>query len=120
MFPYLKSKGLTEEGLAGVFDKCVILRPGFLGNANRDHKRLLEEAFAPVMKIASRFSDSLYADVGDVAKAMLRAAQVGPGELKRAGLGTEPGNGFKLEQGKTKDGIVVVDNASVLKLARQS
>ncbi|SPC61105.1 uncharacterized protein UHOD_01527 [Ustilago sp. UG-2017b] len=118
LFPYLKSKGLTEEGLANLYEKCIILRPGFLQNAERPQLRLMEKAVEPLMNLASKFSGSLAAPVGDVAKAMLRAAQKGPAELKKEGLGEDPGKSFRVEEGKSREAFVVVGNPAVLKLAR--
>lgn len=71
------------------------------------------------MWLASKVSDRMAAPVGEVAKAMVRAAQRGPEELKREGLGQEPGSGFKVEEGKGKEGLVVVQNPAVLKLAKE-
>lgn len=117
-FPYLKSKGLTEEGLANLYAKTVIVKPGYLQNANRPETRTMEAAAAPLMNLLSRFSGSIQAPVTDVAKAMLKAAQLGPEGLKKDGTGKVVDKGFKLEDEGKRDDVVTVDNASVLKLAR--
>ena len=54
LFPYLKSKGLTEEGLAKLCPHTIILRPGFLQHAQRQQTRLLERMFEPAMALAAR------------------------------------------------------------------
>ncbi|KAJ9477721.1 Protein FMP52, mitochondrial [Pseudozyma hubeiensis] len=118
-FPYLKSKGLTEQGLASTFPHAIIFKPGYLANAERPGTRILEKLSAPLFGLLAIASDSAQADVKYVAKAMVRAAQMGTEELKNRGLGVTPGEGFKLEQGKGRDGVAVVGNASVLKLAKE-
>lgn len=117
-FPYLKSKGLTEEGLANIYPKTIIMRPGFLQNAQRPQTRLLESLFEPVMSLASKFSNSAAAPVEHVAKAMIEAAKLGPNFLKQKNLGQEPGKGFNLNQNASEHNIAIVQNPAVLKLAR--
>lgn len=117
-FPYLKSKGLTEEGLANLYQRCIIVRPAFLQNANRPQTRILERMFEPIMSLASNFTDSAAVQVGTVAKAIIEAAKLGPKGLKEKGLGQDPPNGFKMEQGKSREETVIVQNPAVLKLGK--
>ena len=117
-FPYLKSKGLTEEALAALYPKCIIMRPGFLLNAERSQSRLMENLASPAFTLAAKLSDSPAAPVTDVAKAILSAAQLGPTELKAKRLAQQPDKNFKLEQGKAIEGIAVVANPAIMRLAR--
>lgn len=119
LFPYLKSKGLTEEGLANIYPNTILMRPGFLKDAQRPESRIMERLFEPIMGLLGKVSDSIEAPVTDVAKAMLRAAQLGPQALKSQHLGESPAKTFKLEEGRSSDGVVVVSNPAVLKLAKE-
>ncbi|EST06383.1 NAD(P)-binding domain protein [Kalmanozyma brasiliensis GHG001] len=113
LFPYLKSKGLTEEGLAQLYGKTVIMRPGYLANAERPGTRILEKTFEPIMGLMSKFSTSVQADVRDVAKAMLKAGMEGPTALKERGLASDAG-------AKYGDGqAVVLGNAAIVKIAKE-
>lgn len=119
VFPYLKSKGLTEQGLANLYPTTVIMKPGYLANAQRAGTRIMEKVAEPFVGLMAKFSDSVQADVREVAKAMVKAAQMGPEELKSRGLGVGPGEAFKVDEGKSKERVVVVGNPSVLKLAKE-
>lgn len=114
LLPYLKSKGLTEEGLAQLYPKTVIMRPGYLANAERPGTRILEKLSEPIVALMAKFSSSVQAPVSHVARAMVRAAQLGPDGLKEKGAGQVPGSGFR-----GGDGVAVVGNADVLKLAKE-
>lgn len=114
LFPYLKSKGLTEEGLAALYPRTVIMRPGYLANAERPGTRILEKIVEPVVGLMAKFSSSVQAPVSDVAKAMVKAAQLGPDGLKEKGSGQAPGSGFR-----GGEEVAVVDNVGVLKLAKE-
>lgn len=115
--PYSKSKGLTEEGLAKLYERCIIIRPGFLMNANREEKKPGEGIAAPVVGLLAKVSDSVGAPVDSVAKAMLKAAHLGVDRLKEEKLAVSPGSGFKIDG--NKQGVAIVENPNVLKLARQ-
>lgn len=119
MFPYLKSKGLTEEALADLYPEAIIMKPGYLANAQREETRIVERLSAPVFDLLAKVSDSIRAPVDQVAKAMVQAAQLGVDELRAKAFGTDPGESFNLENGKTRDRVAVVGNASILKLAKQ-
>jgi oxidoreductase len=116
--PYLKSKGLTEEGLAGLYSNTVIMRPGFLKNAGRPESRIFELFLEPLLGAVSALTDSWQASVSDVAKAMVAAAQKGPETLKAQRTGEVPGNSFRLQSGASRKGLAIVQNPGVLALAR--
>ncbi|CBQ70410.1 conserved hypothetical protein [Sporisorium reilianum SRZ2] len=118
-FPYLKSKGLTEEGLASIFPHTILMRPGFLKNAQRPESRIMERLAEPIVGLLGKVSDNIEAPVSDVAKAMVKAALLGPQKLKSDGLGEAPAKSFKLEEGRSGDGVAVVGNPAVLKLAKE-
>ncbi|SPO24865.1 uncharacterized protein UTRI_01370_B [Ustilago trichophora] len=117
-FPYLKSKGLTEEALANLYQQCIIVRPAFLQNANRPQTRLLERLFEPVVSLASNFTDSAAVPVSTVAHAIVEAAKLGPKQLKQMRLAQNPPNAFKLEHAKSSNETVIVQNPAVLKLGK--
>ena len=121
LFPYLKSKGLTEEGLAAIYPNTIIMRPGFLQNAQRPETRIMERLAEPLMGLLAKVSDSIQAPVDDVAKAMVKAAQIGPEVLKSKGLGQAPAKSFKLEEARqaADRGVVIVGNPELLKLAKE-
>ncbi|KAK4058329.1 hypothetical protein OIO90_000486 [Microbotryomycetes sp. JL221] len=90
-FPYLKSKGLTEEGLASLgYNECIIFKPGMLAvPGGRKEHRLAESLAAKVTGLISRFTDSIEIKTPILGKAMIRAAAEGQQALATAGLGRE-------------------------------
>lgn len=45
-FLYMQSKGLTEEGLAGLgYSDCILFKPAYLAGANRERTRYAEKVF---------------------------------------------------------------------------
>lgn len=119
LFPYLKSKGLTEEGLANIYPQTVLMRPGFLKNVQRPESRIMERIAEPIVDLLGKVSDNIQAPVTDVAKAMVKAAQLGPQTLKSQQLGEEPAKTFKLEEGRSSDGVAIMNNPAILKLAKE-
>lgn len=117
-FPYLKSKGLTEEGLASMYAKTIIMRPGFLQNAQRKESRVFEKLSQPFFNLGAKISDSLQADVKDVAAAMIKAAQLGPEKLNDQVLATPLPNNFRLEPEAAGHQIAIVLNNHILQLTR--
>ncbi|SNX82386.1 uncharacterized protein MEPE_01092 [Melanopsichium pennsylvanicum] len=118
-FPYLKSKGRTEEGLAALYKNTIIFHPGFLQNAHRSQTRLLEKMFEPAMNLASKFTDSVAAPVESVAKAMVQAAKLGVQSLLAKSLAQQPPSSFNTQGASTNDTTVIVENQAVLKLAQE-
>ncbi|TDL26625.1 hypothetical protein BD410DRAFT_783713 [Rickenella mellea] len=79
---YMRSKGLTENGLAALgYADTIVFRPGYLKNAERGGSRLAETVLAPVMNALSLVSSSLQIDVEVLAKGMRLAGQLGSSAL---------------------------------------
>jgi len=86
-FLYMKSKGLTEHGLAALkYSDTLIFRPGLL--TKRDDPRFAEKAFGLVTRVASILGNDYEIPVHDVAKAMVRAGEVGTSGLPPQALPT--------------------------------
>ncbi|PWZ01063.1 hypothetical protein BCV70DRAFT_199420 [Testicularia cyperi] len=117
-FPYLKSKGLTEEGLASIFPTTIILRPGFLANANRENPRVLERISEPLFHALSYLNSNLLCPVHHVATGMIRAAALGPHSLVQSGFAHPPPASFRLENA-SPDSVAVVQNSQILQLLRR-
>ncbi|KAI5123479.1 hypothetical protein M0805_008849 [Coniferiporia weirii] len=84
-FPYLRSKGLTENGLADLgYADTIVFRPGYFTNADRPQARLIDPIIAPVMKLASFFFQGMVIDVVTLAKSMTRAGHLGSARLSPA------------------------------------
>ncbi|KAK4050112.1 C-24(28) sterol reductase [Microbotryomycetes sp. JL201] len=88
-FPYIKSKGLTEEGLAAIgYDETIIFRPGMLVvPGGRAEHRLMESLAAKVTGVLARFTDSIEIKTPVLGQAMIKAAIEGVSGLSSAGLG---------------------------------
>ncbi|KAH8110714.1 hypothetical protein DFH11DRAFT_1708326 [Phellopilus nigrolimitatus] len=79
---YVKSKGLTENALAGLgYSDTIIFRPGYLANAERPSTRFGEALAGPLVKLASYVSSSLQIDVSTLAKSFTRAGHLGSARL---------------------------------------
>ncbi|EPQ56161.1 hypothetical protein GLOTRDRAFT_137974 [Gloeophyllum trabeum ATCC 11539] len=111
-FLYPRSKGLTELALASLgYDDTIILRPGFLQNAQRGESRPVESVLVPVFSVISRFV-SIAIDVSVLAKGMRVA-----GELGSAGLPKEVG---ATTEGKEGEKFTVIGNAGCIALAKSA
>lgn len=130
----MKSKGLTEEGLAAIgYDETIIFRPALLAvPGGREEHRLAESVFAfvslyprilfrkgtniqPVINrkitgVLSRFSDSLEIKTPILGTALVKAAGEGIAGLERATIG-------KSEDMKGKD-VWVVGNSDAIKFGQ--
>jgi len=75
-FLYTRSKGLTEQGLANLkYSDTIIFRPGLL--TQRGEARFAEKAFGIFTRIVSTFGNDYEIPVQQLAKAMVRAGEVG-------------------------------------------
>ncbi|KAM0788193.1 hypothetical protein ACM66B_001352 [Microbotryomycetes sp. NB124-2] len=87
-FPYLKSKGLTEEGLASLGYETILFRPGMLAvPGGRAEHRLMESIAAKVAGLVARFTNSIEIKTPILGQAMIKAAVEGVSGLSSAGLG---------------------------------
>ncbi|KAM0750498.1 hypothetical protein T439DRAFT_326460 [Meredithblackwellia eburnea MCA 4105] len=78
-FPYLKSKGLTEEGLAGIgYSETLIFRPGMLQvPGGRKESRLVENIAGKIVSLAAHFAPSLEISTPVLGAALVRASVLG-------------------------------------------
>jgi len=89
MFPYLQSKGLTEQGLAKPgYKDAIMFRPGFLKDAQREETRMVEVIFGKLSGALSLFSSGLEIPVTTLAKSMVFAGAVGTAGLPPAAEAT--------------------------------
>lgn len=70
-FPYLRSKGQTDEAMAALpYTDVTIAQPGMLLEAHRDPPRYLESAAQGIFKLVGKITDSAGAPVSQVGQAM--------------------------------------------------
>jgi len=82
-FLYMRSKGLTENGLAQLgYSDTIVFRPGFLAAADRTRSDLIEKALTPLFKAASYISSSVQIEVSTLAKSMMQAGILGSSGLR--------------------------------------
>ncbi|GAA5949396.1 hypothetical protein JCM3765_003396 [Sporobolomyces pararoseus] len=108
-FLYVRSKGLTEEALAGIgYSETVVARPGFLVvPGGRGESRILETGFGKVMSLLSTFSDRLEIDTPVLGKALVNAA-VTTGSITKWGH----------QETLKGSPLVSISNAQLLKLGK--
>jgi len=78
-FLYMKSKGLTERGLAQLgYADTIIFRAGFLKGAQRpDSRRIMDSMISVMSGVASCFSPNAEIEIPLLAKAMAKAGSLG-------------------------------------------
>ncbi|KAF7971183.1 hypothetical protein HWV62_21854 [Athelia sp. TMB] len=113
-FLYLKSKGLTELGLAGLgYDETIVFRPAYLKGERETRKialipgMILESAIGA----ASYLSNSLQIEMSELAKSMTLAAQLGTARLP-------PAAGACKEGGTNP--FTILGNAGAMALAKMT
>ncbi|KAJ7725248.1 hypothetical protein B0H14DRAFT_3002968 [Mycena olivaceomarginata] len=110
-FLYPRSKGLTEEGLAGLgYEDTIVFRPAMLAGTNRPESRPAERIAGWVITgFASRFSSSVEIKIGALAKSVIKAAELGSAGLPAAAKAAQAG----------KDGarFTVISNAGALAIS---
>ncbi|KIP02266.1 hypothetical protein PHLGIDRAFT_122614 [Phlebiopsis gigantea 11061_1 CR5-6] len=108
-FLYMKSKGLTEQGLVSMgYDDVIIFRPGALLNAERKESRIFEKIAMPLFALATQVTDRIGISVDTVGKSIRIA-----GELGSQGI---PAN-LKVTETFDSHSYTVIGNAEALKLA---
>ncbi|KAJ7780281.1 hypothetical protein DFH07DRAFT_468760 [Mycena maculata] len=111
-FLYLRSKGLTEEGLASLgYEETIVFRPGLLTGVNRPGFRLGESMALAVSGVFSHFSSSLDIKITTLAKSLVLAGQLGA-----AGL---PAVAGAKQAGKDGARFTVIGNAGAVALAKE-
>ncbi|ORY82306.1 hypothetical protein BCR35DRAFT_303680, partial [Leucosporidium creatinivorum] len=92
LFPYFKSKGLTEEGLSTLnYQQTIIFRPGMLIiPGGREEGRLVENVSGKIMTFLSRFSPTpICIETPTLGRGMVFAALAGRAGLELQKLGKE-------------------------------
>ncbi|KAH7105782.1 hypothetical protein BKA62DRAFT_687955 [Auriculariales sp. MPI-PUGE-AT-0066] len=112
-FLYVKSKGLTENGLAALgYKDTISVRPCALGGARREKPRMLEDAFVTICYQLNRISPRYAVDISEVARAMRKA-----GELGIAGL---PPSAETFQSGPAEMPCTIIPNQGILALAKET
>ncbi|KAF7798659.1 hypothetical protein EIP86_009883 [Pleurotus ostreatoroseus] len=91
------SKGLTENGLAAMGYDCIVFRPGFLAEAERDRStvRPIAETFIkPLFAFASYFTDAVSIPVSTLARSLCRAGELGTAGIPPSMKTTEAHDGI--------------------------
>ncbi|KAG8932257.1 Protein fmp52, mitochondrial [Tulasnella sp. 418] len=79
---YSRSKGQTEQGLAGLgYSDTIVFRPGLLKDADRGDHRILETVYGKVTGFLSHFTPTLEISVKSLAKSIVSAAALGSASL---------------------------------------
>ncbi|KAN0061533.1 hypothetical protein ACQY0O_006380 [Thecaphora frezii] len=113
-FLYLKSKGLTEQGLAKLGGDVVIFRPAFLAQAQRKRTRIAESLYGRLTGLLSKFSSSVEIPVTTLALAMVQAGHLGSAGLASHGIGSAPDKDYG-----QAGSVTIVSNAEALKLGKE-
>lgn len=91
-FLYMRSKGLTELGIARLgYADTIVFRPGFLKGAQRADKRLGETIAGYLTGAASLFTSNMEVHVSVLAKAIMKAGSLGSSGLPPAAGATKAG-----------------------------
>ncbi|KAF8809519.1 hypothetical protein BYT27DRAFT_7337251 [Phlegmacium glaucopus] len=109
-FLYLKSKGLTEEALAGIgYSDTIIFRPSLFTGVNRREPRIGETVLGKVTSLLSYLSNSFEIQISVLGQAISTAGRLGSQGLPDVASATQIG----------KDGakFTVINNAGAIKLA---
>ncbi|KAG5352295.1 hypothetical protein C0989_002970 [Termitomyces sp. Mn162] len=112
-FLYTRSKGLTENALAGLgYGDTIIFRPAFLAGTNRDSIRLGESIAALVLPIVSYFSNNAQIDISTLAKSVVAAGKLGSAAL--------PASAMASQVGKNGASFTLINNKGALALASET
>ncbi|EJD47995.1 hypothetical protein AURDEDRAFT_113251 [Auricularia subglabra TFB-10046 SS5] len=81
-FLYRRSKGLTENGLAGLgYKDTIVFRPALLAEAQRENSRLVEGLAERVTGLLQKVAPVFQITVPTLGKAMVRAGELGAAAL---------------------------------------
>ncbi|KAF7317831.1 Oxidoreductase HTATIP2 [Mycena kentingensis (nom. inval.)] len=110
-FLYVRSKGLTEEGLASLgYQDTIVFRPAVLAGVNRSETRIGEGIARAVTGVLSHISSSLEIKIGTLAKSLVAAGVLGSSELPPAAHANKAG--------RPDAPFTLIDNAGALGLAK--
>ncbi|KAJ7178107.1 hypothetical protein C8R46DRAFT_1075845 [Mycena filopes] len=109
---YSRSKGLTEEGLAGLgYADTIMFRPGLLTGTNRPEIRIAQTIVGYITPLIAFIDPNIEIKVATLAKSIAKAAQLGT-----AGLPSVVG---ATQHGKDGAHFTVVTNAGALALREE-
>jgi len=92
-FLYMKSKGLTEQALGSLgYSDSIIFKPGFLSGTNRSDSRIAESVASPIVGFLGRFSSNIEIQITTLAKAVVKAGELGSSALPASAEATKEGN----------------------------
>ncbi|KAL0953982.1 hypothetical protein HGRIS_005141 [Hohenbuehelia grisea] len=107
---YMRSKGLTEEGIAALgYNDTIIFRPGFLQGTHRPETRLAERVAGCVTSMLSYVTDTVEIQITTLAKSIRIAGTLGSASL--------PAEAKAHKEGSESAPFTVIGNAGALKLA---
>ncbi|KAJ7173685.1 hypothetical protein C8R46DRAFT_1189863 [Mycena filopes] len=112
-FLYPRSKGLTEEGLAGLgYADTIIFRPGLLTGTKRPELRVAETIAGYITPLFALISSNAEIKISTLAKSIAKAGQLGTAGLPPVVGATQDG----------KDGarFTLITNAGALALAKET
>ncbi|KAG8697100.1 Protein fmp52, mitochondrial [Ceratobasidium sp. 395] len=113
-FWYLKSKGLTESGLASLgYSDFIAFRPGMLKGAERDRPRIDELALGYITGALSYVTSALEIHVADLGRAIVTAGRHGTANLPASA---------KASPGPAHEGAgayTIIGNAGAVALSRE-
>ena len=103
------------------YNETFLLRPAVLLNAGREERGFVEAiAVTFVDRFLSKVADFGGIDVRQMAKAYLKASELGTAGLTTKGVGSAPtGKGFKKAENQNGS-VTVLTNAEMLRLARSA
>jgi len=111
-FLYMRSKGLTEVGLASLgYSDTIVFRPGVLKGAERSEGRLAEKMAGYVTSVLSHVSVNLEIEVSTLAKSLVLAGKLGSSALPQVAEASKAG-------GETP--FVIIGNQGAVALAKMA
>ncbi|KAJ7725247.1 hypothetical protein B0H14DRAFT_3118282 [Mycena olivaceomarginata] len=91
-FLYPRSKGLTEEGLAGLgYEDTIVFRPGMLAGTTEPSPGREKASLCSSRASPSRFSSSLQIKIGALAKSLIKAGELGSAGMPAEAKATQAG-----------------------------
>lgn len=110
---YLRSKGLTEQGLASLgYGDVIVFRPTFLAEAEREKPLPFEPTVQRIANFLAKFSSSVQVPVKTLAESMRLA-----GELGSSALPPDVQTSNITLPGQDTASFTVLNNSAILKLA---
>lgn len=110
---YARSKGLTEQGLAGLgYADTIVFRPAFLAGVQRPKSRLAETIAGVFTGIASHFTATAEIQISTLAKSAVLAGRLGSSSLPAAASATKAG--------KSGEEFTLIVNSGAIGMAKDA